>query len=62
MKFACNPVNIADINTMTPTPMAIPARMNIVCILPSRINRTAAIHSNGNQRVTRVSPARAGPP
>ena len=50
MKFASSPASIADMNTMTATPIEMPPTMNTVCSRPSRRKRTAAIHSNGSQR------------
>src|SRR5512139_2877138 len=50
MKLACSPASIADMKTMTPTPMAMPPMMKRVCRRPSRRKRTAVIHSNGSQR------------
>src|SRR5581483_10351136 len=49
MKFASRPASIADMKTITATPIETPPIMNSVCSLPSRRKRTAAIHSNGNQ-------------
>jgi hypothetical protein len=46
-KFACRLDSIADMKTMTATPIATAVKMKIVCIRPSRKNRSAAIHSNG---------------
>ena len=61
MKFASSPASIADMKTMTPTPMAIPPMMKRVCSRPSRKSRTAVIHSNGShlfmaKRLARVDP------
>lgn len=49
IKFASRPASIADMKTITPTPIEMPPTMKMVCNLPSRRNRTAAIHSNGSQ-------------
>ncbi len=51
-KLACSPASSADMNTITPTPMAMPLTMNSVCIRPSRRKRSATIHSNGSQGFT----------
>ena len=56
MKFASRPASIADMKTMTATPMAMPPVMNAVCNRPSRRKRTAAIHSNGSQLRIRSRP------
>ena len=56
MKLACSPASIADMKTMTATPIAMPLMMNIVCMRPSLRKRMAAIHSNGIQRFM-ASPA-----
>ena len=47
MKFDCRPVIIADMKTITATPIATPATMKTVCSRPSRRKRIATIHSNG---------------
>ena len=51
-KLACRPVSKADMKTITPTPMAMPLMMNMVCIRPSRRKRVAAIQVNGSQDFT----------
>ena len=44
---------------MTPTPIATPTMMKIVCIRPSRRKRIAAIHSKGSQLFMRGTGAHA---
>ena len=48
-KLACRPLSKADMNTITPTPIATPPMMKAVCTRPSRKNRRATHHSNGIQ-------------
>ena len=42
-------IDMADMNTMTATPIETAATMKIVCIRPSFMKRIAAIHSKGVQ-------------
>ena len=50
MMFDCRPEIRADMNTITPTPSATPRTMSMVWEIPSRMNRNAAIASNGRKR------------
>jgi hypothetical protein len=54
------PLSTADMNTITPTPIAMPLTMNSVCSRPSRRKRIATIHSKGSQVMftVRREPAR----
>ena len=56
-KFACRLDSIADMKTMTATPIDTATRMKIVCIRPSLRKRMAAIHSKGCQGFMRCCPA-----
>jgi hypothetical protein len=56
MMLDCRPEIRADMNTITPTPMATPTKMNTVCIRPSRKKRMATIHSNGTQGLNILRP------
>ena len=50
MKLACRLDSMADMKTMTATPIETAVTMKIVCIRPSFRKRSAVIHSNGVQR------------
>ena len=57
MKLACRPDSMADMKTITATPMAMPMAMKIVCMRPSRRKRRPTMTSNGSQRFMARQPA-----
>ena len=60
-KLACRLASIADMKTMTATPIATAVTMKMVCIRPSLRKRRAVIHSNGVQRFMTFALVRRGP-